>query len=610
MNRLQAFLRSAGEAPIVPLRERRFVLALALAASMLFFVLSTLRWTSYHDTTFDLAIYARMCWGVAHGSGWEPIVNASVYGLHLVWIFQALTWIGELIGAVPTLLITQSLAVGLAAIPLSRIGARHLGPSGAIALAFAFLLHPNVSAVACDEFHPGTVAVLPIAWAADAVDRKNARAALLASLGIVLCREDLALVGAFSALAIVRQVTGVDRRIAIGAAAFSLAYVLVFVLVLHPMFAPLAGSLALHFGRHGSSVPAVLLDFATHPSELAAHLLDHQRWLYPLVICAPLALLPLLAPEAFLITAPVIGVALLSEFPTTTCLDSHYLTPALPFLVRAAAIGASRMPLPTWPALPIVVAALAAHVIGGATPLSIRFDRGAFTDDVRSTSMRAITGDVPTEATIQAPDAMLAHLAERRTLRRAPPPEMNSELVVLDLAHRRAFLHREELVRTDEEPIVRSWLARDDHALIAAEGDFALLERGLDPREGIDVDRYVVGHADTDASTTLTACLGLERARWDDDVLELTLIARGECPDDLALRIGTGERPRRVDLIADGLFSPAHFRAGDRIRSRHAASALEREAIARDGLHIGAIRASGARPEHGDPLSIAVSLDR
>jgi len=606
--RFVAFFRSAAEpAHVVPLVQRRIVLALGLSASIVFYVLSTLRWTSYHDTTFDLAIYARMCWGAAHGSGWEPIVNANVFGLHLVWMFQALGWIAEVLGCVPTLLIKQSLAVGLSVIPLSRIGARHLGPSGAVALALAFLLHPNVSAVACDEFHPGTVAVLPIAWAADALDRKNAVAVLLSSCGIILCREDLALVGAFASIGVALGVGGAERRIASISALVSIVYVLIFVLVLHPIFAPPVGSLTLHFGRHGASVPAVLLDFATHPVDLVRHLADRDRWLYPLVICAPLALLPLLAPEGFLFVAPVLGVALLSEFPTTTCLDSHYLTPALPFLVRAAAIGSTRIALlTTWRALPLVMASITAHLVAGATPLSQRFDARAFQDDERSIAMRAITGTIPALATIQAPDSMLAHLAERRTLRRAPPPEMNTELVVLDLVHRRMFRHREELVRTDEEPIVRAWLARNDHAIIAAEGDFVLLERGLDPREGIDVDRYVIGHVDDDRSTTLTECLGLDQSRIEDGWLELTLVARGPCPDDLALRIGTGLRPRRVDLIADGLFSPAHFRAGDRIRSRHALSEIERDAIARDGLHLGAIRASGARPEHGDPLSIEV----
>ncbi len=617
LGRARAFLRDASEPKAaVPTAARRGVLALSLGSGLLFFVLSWLRYASFHDPTFDLAIYARMCWGELHGSSWEPIVNASVYGLHLVWIFEPLALVALVLGSVPTLLATQALAVGLAAIPLSRIGARRFGALGAFAGALAFLLHPNVAAVACDEFHPGTVAVLPLAWAADALDRRNAHAMALSALGIAACREDLALVGCFCALVLAvvlhRGGARASRNLALGTAGASFAYLLLFVLVLHPTFAPPSGSLSLHFGRHGGSVPAVLLDFATHPAELVAHLGAEGRWAYPFVICAPLAMLPLLAPEALLVAAPVLGVALLSEFPTTTCLDSHYLTPALPLLVRGALVGAGRLGawVPSGRALPLLAASLAAHVTGGATPLSSRFDPATFEDDARSSAMRAMTSEIPPLASVQAPDAMLAHLAERRTLHRAPPPETRSELVVLDLAHRRRFRHHEDLVRTDEEPVARAWLARGDHAIIAAEGDFVLLERGLDPREGVEVERYVVGHAERpEESQTLTACLGLERAELDEaGVLELTLVARGPCPDDLALRIGTGRRPRRVDLIADGLFSPAHFLRGDRIRSRHVLSSLERDAIAADALRLGAIRASGARPEHEDPLSIEVAL--
>lgn len=606
------FFGRAGERePVVPSGTRRVVLGLALSAAALFFALSMLRWTTYHDTTFDLAIYARMCWGETNGSAWEPIVDAPVYGLHLVWIFEVLGWIAVLVGTVPTLLVTQSLAVGLAAIPLSRIGARHLGPAGALAGALAFLLHPNVAAVACDEFHPGTVAVLPIAWVADALDRRNAPAVALGALGIALCREDLALVGALAAGLVAlhahRRGARGDRTIGLVAALGSLAYVLYFVLVLHPRYAPEAGSLQLHFGPH-TSVPAAMLDRLTHPAALAAHLAADERWLHPVVVSAPLALLPFLAPEGFLVASPVLGIALLSSFPTTTCLDSHYLTPALPLLVRAALVGATRIP-GAWRAAPLLAAASVAHVVGGATPLSIRFDPGAFRDDARSTAMRAIVGEVPTTDAIQAPDPMLPHLAERRTLRRAPPPELNARFVVLDLAHRRRFRHREDLIRTDEEPIARAWLARPDHAVVAAYGDFVLLERGLDPREGVVLERYLDGHVEEDSTRSLTACLGIEESAWlDDEVLVLELVAREACPEDLALRIGTGLRPRRVDLIADGLFSPAHFRAGDRIRSSHVLSLDERWAIRRDGLRVGAIRESGARPAHEDPLSLPVAL--
>jgi hypothetical protein len=59
-----------------------------------------------------------------------------------------------------------------------------------------------------------------------------------------------------------------------------------------------------------------------------------------------------------------------------------------------------------------------------------------------------------------------------------------------------------------------------------------------------------------------------------------------------------------VDLVADGLLSPAHFERGDRIRSVHAIEPRELE----PALRIGAVRSSGARPEHEDPMSVRVGV--
>ena len=94
------------------------------------------------------------------------------------------------------------------------------------------------------------------------------------------------------------------------------------------------------------------------------------------------------------------------------------------------------------------------------------------------------------------------------------------------------------------------------------------------------------------------------------DLLLLDLIASAPCPADLALRIGTERRPRRVDLLFGGWLSPVHLRRGDRLVSAHrVAEGLGRDLRSR-GLRVGALRQSGARPEHADPVSIEVPLSR
>jgi uncharacterized membrane protein len=594
---------------------RRLVLGMVFGAASLFFALAWLRYTTFHNRTFDLAFYARMAWGMIRHDTWNPIVNASNSGLHLSWILIPFGTIGALIGQVPALLWAQSIAMAAAAIPLARIGARRLGPYGAPVVALAWLLHPNVAHVAANEFHPGSVATLPLAFCAEALDRRSAPGIALGTLGVLVCREDLGLVTMLLGCAAVVQAlrSPHDRRdllwtgtiVAVG----SLAYVGWFALVLLPAHGPPEGSLALHFGYLGSTPAEVVLRALSDPGRLLDQLATRERLLYLPLLLTPLAYLPLLRPAMLLIAAPILAMNLLSAFPGTTDLDSHYLTPALPFAVASAVHGAAALPDSRWLRLGLLAACtLFAHVVAGGTPLAIAFPAHEYRADEDSMAARQIVERIGPDASVQAPDALLPHLAERRVVRRAPPPEAGTDFVVLDGSHRQRFRGREDLLRTTEEPLFRSWLARPDHALVLASGRYVLLERGRDPRQGVGA-RALVGQGDPDSGQRLCACLALLEARLEREGagyrLTLDLVARDRCPPDLALRIGRGKRPRRVDLIADGLLSPAHLRRGDIVRSVHRLAPDEWDP---EDFRVGALRSSGARPDPGDPLSVALRL--
>lgn len=585
------------------------MIGLAAAMGVLFAALGLARFRTFHNETFDLAFYVRIAWGLVHLNWWEPMVDAHFYGLHLSPILAPLGALGVVTGSTASILIiTQALALALAAFPIGRIGERHLGPRGLFVGAFVWLLYPNLGHVAGYEFHPGSLAVLPLAWMALAIDRGDARVLAWSTLGVLVCREDLALVTAGGSLLFALQHRATWRPAAI-AGGLSLAYALFFFLVLQPAYAPAQGSLALHFGAFGDSLPAVLLHLLTHPGELLAHLATPERLLYLPKILAPLAFLPLLRARWLLPTAPILAINLISEWPTTTDLDVHYLTPALPFLVAGALDGAGRLrdKLPFAIVVAPLVVVFLGHVAAGGTPLSLDFDAAAFRPDLRSTAAADILAAVPEDASVQAPYALLPHLAERPVLHRTSSPEANDDFFVLDAWHRRRYAGQEDLIRTVEEPPVRDWLARDDHRLALASGDFLLLERGAHPRDGLG-GRAIVGRAIPQSGERLCDCLAVRAARLDDTLLTLELVAREPCPHDLALRIGVADRPRRVDLPFAGWLSPAHLRRGDLLESKHRLTPAQRDAILEHGLRVGAIRQSGARPEPDDPNSVEVPL--
>jgi uncharacterized membrane protein len=576
---------------------------------------SLARYGTFHNRTYDLALYARQAWGLARGDLWDPIVNAHFLGTHVAVVLWPLGMLGQKFGTVPVLLVAQALAFGLATWPLAHIGARRFGEAGGLCTAVAWLLYPNLSHVASYEFHPGSLGVLPMALALDALDRRKPLGFALSCAALLACRADFALatllLGAL-ALQPLRPAHKL-RAAAGGVMLLSLAYIVIQFTVLRPRYWPQLSSMDLHFGRWGGSPLGIVRALFTQPRLVRDHVFELRRVLYLPNLLLPLAFLPLLAPRWLLPTLPFLAINLISTFPTTLELYSHYLTPAVPMLVVAAIDGlaalSARRPgrrVALGGLVLMLGLSLLSNVRSGGLPWSREYDAGAFTVDARSKQAARIIEAIPSTASVQAPDPLLPHLAERHGVFRAPPPDRTTDYVVLDVSQRGRYAQSENLLRTLEEPLARGWLARRDYGLVAAEPGLLLLARGHEPRYGL-ARRYLTNESANQSGITLTRCLSVLSAWLDPQGLELELSAHAPCPADLALRIGSETTPTRVDLLFDGLLSPAHLR-DETVFSWHALSAVERARIVERGLRLGALRANGSPPELGDPVSIPIPL--
>ena len=215
------------------------------------------------------------------------LMGAHVLGLHASPVLVPLGFLGMLFGTVPVLLLVQTLSAGLAAQALAELGMRRLGPWGALA-GLVFALHPNVSHVLSYEFHPSTLALAPLVWCLAAVDQRDARKLGWATLAVLACREDLAAVTALTgALAwwLWRPAASLDghhgQRVALAVALGSLLYLVLWVGVIIPRFAPVGGSRSVTLRIHCASVSGWPLDFqpfsslqaVTHLSQPGGHLL-------------------------------------------------------------------------------------------------------------------------------------------------------------------------------------------------------------------------------------------------------------------------------------------------------------------------------------------------
>ena len=439
-------------------RASRLALYLSLSCTLILFIdlsaRSITRWYSVHNQTFDLAFYMRIAWGLTEGDLWNPLVGASIWGLRISPVLYPLGELGRVFGMAPTLLIAQAIAVAGAGWLMSRIVTRRFGVRWAWLGPLSWALYPHLGHVATYEFHPGTLALLPFVWMIDAYDRSDARSFFWGAVGVILCREDFTLI--LIAFGVMVAWTRADmRRVAALMITLSALWFLGFTLILHPHYAPPQGSMILHFGHWGATVPEALGFIITHPEQLWAHLTTSTRLFYLVMLTLPLSLTPLLSARWMVPILPTLAMNLLSQFPSTTGLDSHYLTPALPFLMVAGLEGlasvcrviSERHPLlqlkvgrfttrscaTTTLCVALWVTTLGvAHRYAGGTPLAVDYPASDFKGDVVTRHAREMMAQIAPHHSVQAPDRFTPHLATRAEIYRSKATPQAVDRLIID----------------------------------------------------------------------------------------------------------------------------------------------------------------------------------
>ena len=436
------------------------LVALVVGYAGLYATLCWRRYQSFH-AQIDLSYYLRLCWGVLHGHPDLPLVQAPhVLGLHLEPVLLPLALLGRLgVPLVPLLLCGQAVAVALVAWPAWNLGRRHLGARSAPLVALAALLYPTVTVATLHDFHPVTLALVPLLGFVDALDEGRLRRALLWGALALLCREDIALQLALGLLAYALPwrcgptpaVDSLRVRIAVVClATFLIAYFLTYIAVIQPRYLPKFGSYGLHFSgipvAKGDSVRSgrdMLVTLARHPLALLGLMMSAERIGYVVQLLWPAGFLALLAPRALSGALPILLINFLSSFPRVRTIESHYTTAMVPFLFGAAVIGAgrlrtfivrrrstfsdqpgARLDVGLMLASAMVLLTSGAHILHGGSPLAVlstRFSWSNFVDDRDAPALRAAVAQVPPGASVAARPGPLAHLCQRP--RAISPPE-------------------------------------------------------------------------------------------------------------------------------------------------------------------------------------------
>jgi uncharacterized membrane protein len=127
-----------------------------------FTALSVMRYDAFHAATFDLGLTAQVMWNTAYGRVFETSIDratnaaliGSYLGNHVQPILLLLAPFYRLWPDPRLLLVVQSVALGIAALPLYEIARRRSGrPTTALVIACCYLAYPALGFLNLFDFH-------------------------------------------------------------------------------------------------------------------------------------------------------------------------------------------------------------------------------------------------------------------------------------------------------------------------------------------------------------------------------------------------------------------------------------------------------------------------
>jgi uncharacterized membrane protein len=289
-----------------------------------------------YDNIFFSALHGRplRCAPLGLTENWTELRNHAELSVYALLPFYALRPRAD------TLLILQSLILGLGAIPVYRLAARRIPQAAAVVLALVYLLYPPMHGLQFYDFHFQPIAAFFVLLVIDFVDDRRYVLCGLALAIALGCREDisvgLAVLGAFLAL------SGHRVRPGLVIAAVSAAYFVVIRFVVMPHF----GSWFFQdiykglFPQGAETFGGVIATLLTNPTFVFVSLLTAEKLRYALQVLVPLAFLPVR--RSYLAVAALPGAlftVMTTAYNPTIDIGFQYGGHFIPYLFAAAGVA-------------------------------------------------------------------------------------------------------------------------------------------------------------------------------------------------------------------------------------------------------------------------------
>lgn len=505
----------------LPDRARRVIVWLLVVLYAGFFSAFTIaRHEAFESGAFDLGFMDQAAWNTLRGHIMGVSIELWTASTHLGYHFDPILILvspAYLVYSSPnSLLVVQSVALALGALPASWLARRRLGSNwAAIALALAYLLYPGLEAANVYDFHGFALSAPLILVCFYLIETERLGWFAVAAVLTNATKENTPLTTAMLGLYLVVA----RRRVGAGAATFlvSVGWFLAATYVAIPSFNAEGQSWLWHrFGGMGGTPLQIVGFLLENPRRLIEPAPGLSNLSYLAKLLFPLGFLSPLDPLSFLVAAPGLATNLLTVYEPMHLLETyHYTASLVPVVVVSAIYGAERaIRLASWllgrvagaraaltPTLSreereagqgvrsgphllfvalvsvgVLACSLAYHYYRGYTPISPSF---AWPQVAEHQAVgRRIAASIPPEAAVSAQSNLYPHVSQRKMVWMFPYVGP-ADYIFLDVASQPNSVG----LNDDFHRILRDALERSDFGPVVAEDGYLLVKRGAPHRE-------------------------------------------------------------------------------------------------------------------------------
>jgi uncharacterized membrane protein len=323
-------------------RARLLLLAAVLGYVALFVHWSLRRQDGLGTGAFDLGVFDQGVWLLSRFKTPFVTVNGrNLFGDHTSFILLPWALVYRVMPTAKTLLVGQTLALGLGAWPTFLIARDKLRSEmlGAF-LGVAYLLHPVVGWTNLSEnFHPDAFEIPLVLFGVWFLLRHRWLGYWLCVIALLLVKEDVAfLTIALGVYVALRH----DRRMGWITCGVSAAYLLAAFWVIIPAF---LGGGTVYTGRIPFGGPGGFIkESATHPGTVISYITTRPRVWYLWQLTAPFGFLAWWSPSILLIAIGPLALNVVSNFGYQYDVRYHYSTLIFPILMVATIFGLASAP--------------------------------------------------------------------------------------------------------------------------------------------------------------------------------------------------------------------------------------------------------------------------